>query len=85
MTTRKHPRDPEEIAASIALFEGKIAGVFVELCRGLAHRTPPLFQGLLHSGAIAQAELRPDKTFPAPVVLRIKFEDTPGESCGLSV
>src|SRR6266567_3020747 len=25
MTTRKHPRDPEEIAASIALFEGKIA------------------------------------------------------------
>lgn len=25
MTTRKHPRDPEEIEASIALFEGKIA------------------------------------------------------------
>ena len=25
MTTRKHPRDPDEVAASIALFEGKIA------------------------------------------------------------
>ena len=25
MTTRKHPRDPEEIEASIALYEGKIA------------------------------------------------------------
>ncbi|HKW70904.1 MAG TPA: nucleotide exchange factor GrpE [Candidatus Dormibacteraeota bacterium] len=25
MTTRKHPRDPEEIQASIALYEGKIA------------------------------------------------------------
>src|SRR5213080_1123962 len=25
MTTRKHPRDPEELEASIALYEGKIA------------------------------------------------------------
>ena len=25
MTTRKHPRDPEEVEASIALYEGKIA------------------------------------------------------------
>jgi len=25
MTTRKHPRDPEELAASLALYEGKIA------------------------------------------------------------
>ena len=58
-------------AGWVMFLEGKIAGVFVELCRGFAHCAPPLLQGLLHAGAIAQAELPLDETIPASIVLPV--------------
>src|SRR5437762_4080649 len=51
-------------AGWVMFVEGKIAGVFVELYRGLTHRAPPLLQRLLHAGAIAQAELCLGETIP---------------------
>ena len=49
----EHFRPGLDGAGWVMFLEDKIAGVFVELCRGLAHGAPPLLQCLLHPGAIA--------------------------------